>query len=82
MSQDRQPPRVVFRVRAGRQEFTCRGYLVWEGGIVSAIAETADDDGFVPEKVRLEESDLELKHDAAGEWYQYHGFVIVPPVGF
>jgi hypothetical protein len=82
MSEDRQPPPVVFRVRAGRQQFTCRGHLVWEGGIVFAVAETADDDGFVPDKVRLEESDLELKHDADGDWYLYHGTVFVPPGGF
>jgi len=75
-------PRVVFQVRAGRHQFTCRGHLVWEGGIVFAIAESAEDEGYVPEKVRLEESDLELKRDETGEWYQYHGFVIAPPMGF
>lgn len=71
-------PRVVFRVRAGRSEYTCRGHLVWEGGIVHAIPDLDDDSPFMPDKVRLEESDLELKHDPAnGDWYQYHGFVFV-----
>lgn len=83
MAQDDQPPPVVFRVRAGRQAFTCRGHLVWEGGIVYAVGETADDGMFAPDRVRLEESDLELKHDDAGRpWYQYHGFVVVPETGF
>ena len=80
MSQENLP--VVFRVRAGKHQFTCRGHLVWEGGIVFAIAETAEDGGYVPDKVRLEESDLELKHDETGNWYLYHGFVIAPPIGF
>src|SRR4029077_17577390 len=63
MSDDHEHPPVVFRIRVGRQEFTCKGHLVWEGGIVFAVAESADDGAFLPEKVRLEESDLELKHD-------------------
>lgn len=74
------PPEVVFRVRVGPHQFTCRGHLVWEGGIVYAVAETTDDGPFVPEKVRIEESDLELRRDDERncDWYQYHGFVVVP----
>ncbi len=83
MAQDNKHPQVVFRVRAGKQTFTCKGHLVWEGGIVYAIGETADDGMFAPDKVRLEESDLELKYDDSGQpWYQYHGFVFVPEMGF
>jgi hypothetical protein len=80
MSDDHEHPPVVFRIRVGRQEFTCKGHLVWEGGIVFAVAESADDGAFLPEKVRLEESDLELKHDAelGRDWYLYHGYVVVP----
>ena len=80
MSDDVDAPLVVFRVRFGRQEFTCRGRLVWEGGIVFAVPDQSDSDFFVPERVRLEESDLELKHDDAtgGDWYQYHGFIVLP----
>lgn len=77
MSQPQQHPPVVFRVRAGRQEFTCTGHLEWEGGIVVAVVESAEDGAFVPDRIRLEESDLELKHDEAGRpWYQYHGYVV------
>jgi hypothetical protein len=75
-----EPPRVVFRVRFGRDSYTCRGHLVWEGGIVYAIAEEMPDDcPFLPDRVRLEESDLELNHDDATNrsWYQYHGFVFI-----
>ncbi len=81
MSDDHEPPSVVFQVRFGRDQFTCKGHLVWEGGIVYAIADMSDDDSFfVPERVRLEESDLELKHDSetGRDWYQYHGFIVVP----
>lgn len=82
MSHDGENPPVVFRVRVGRQEFTCTGHLVWEGGIVFAVADETDDGMFIPEKVRLEESDLELKHDGeqGGDWYQYHGFVVLPNI--
>ena len=83
MAQNDERPPVVFRVRVGRQEFTCRGHLIWEGGIVFAVAEMADDDGFfLPEKVRLEESDLELRHDdeTNRDWYLYHGFVVLPNI--
>ncbi len=76
---EQEHPRVVFRVRLGRQAYTCKGHLVWEGGIVYAVPDMDDDSPFLPEKVRLEESDLELKHDDAAnrDWYQYHGFVVV-----
>ena len=82
MSDDHEHPSVVFRVRLGRQEFTCRGHLVWEGGIVFAVPDMDDDGIFVPEKVRLEESDLELKHDDElnRDWYQYHGFIVLPNI--
>jgi hypothetical protein len=84
MNEHSEHPPVVYRVRAGKYQFTCRGHLVWEGGIVYAIGESAEGDGFVPEKVRLEESDLELRHDGelGRDWYQYHGFVVVPDIGF
>jgi len=79
MSDDAEAPLVVFRVRFGRQEFTCSGRLVWEGGIAFAIPDQSDSDVFVPERARLEESDLELKHDGEnGDWYQYHGFIVLP----
>lgn len=74
-------PRVVYRARVGKDQFTCRGHLVWEGGIVYAIGESVDDDRFFPpDRVALEESDLELRHDpgAGGDYYVYHGFVVVP----
>ena len=61
MADEAEGPPVVFRVRVGREEFTCRGHLVWEGGIVFAVPEMTDDGMFVPEKVKLEESDLELQ---------------------
>jgi hypothetical protein len=82
MADNDENPRVVFRVRIGRQEFTCNGHLVWEGGIVFAVADETDDGMFIPEKVRLEESDLELKHDddLNREWSLYHGFVVVPNI--
>ena len=83
MSDDNEAPAVVFRVRYGRDQFTCRGHLLWEGGICFAIPDMTDDDNFfVPERVRLEESDLELKHDSetGRDWYQYHGFIVLPYV--
>jgi hypothetical protein len=82
MSDDEKHPSVVFRVRAGRQEFTCTGHLIWEGGIVFAVADMTDNSIFVPEKLKLEESDLELKHDDEldRDWYLYHGYVVVPNI--
>jgi hypothetical protein len=82
MSDDKQPPSVIFRIRVGREEFTCRGHLIWEGGIVFAVPEMSDDSMFVPKKVKLEESDLELKRDdeTGRDWYQYHGYVVVPNI--
>jgi hypothetical protein len=80
MPEEREPPAVVFRVRFGKELFTCRGHLVWEGGIVYAITEEMPDDcPFVPDRLKLEESDLELQHDDVTnrDWYQYHGFVVV-----
>jgi hypothetical protein len=72
-------PPVVFTVRCGKEQFTCRGHLVWEGGIVYAIAEEMPDDcPFLPDRVRIEEGDLELKHDGSGrDGYQYHGLVFI-----
>ena len=73
MPDDSEAPEVVFRVRYGRDQFTCRGHLVWEGGIVYAVPEMTDDDNFfVPERMPLEESDLELRHDkdTGRDWYQ------------
>jgi len=80
MPQEGENPAVVYRVRMGRHIFTCRGHLVWEGGIVYAIGESAEDEAFFPpDRVRLEESDLELVRDEDGrEWYRYHGFVMAP----
>lgn len=82
MPDDEEHPSVVFRVRAGRQEFTCTGHLIWEGGIVFAVADMTDESIFVPEKLKIEESDLELKHDEESnrDWYLYHGFVVVPNI--
>ena len=70
---------VVFRVRFGREEFTCRGHLVNDGGILHAVVEEIPDDcPFPPDQVRLDESELELKRDeAGGAWYQYHGFIYI-----
>ena len=71
---------VVFKIRFGREIFTCKGHLVWEGGIVHAIVdEIPDNCPFPPDRVRLEESDLELMHDeeTGRDWYQYHGFIVV-----
>ena len=74
-----QNPRVVFRVRVGKNDYTCKGYLMRDGGLVYGIPdETPQDCPFLPDRVRLEESDLELKHDAVdGDWYQYHGYIFV-----
>ena len=83
MSDNEQGLPVVFRVRYGRDTFPCRGFVEWEGGICYAVPDPADDNSsFVPGRVRLEESDLELRHDAESgrEWYQYHGFIVVPYV--
>jgi hypothetical protein len=76
---DEENLRVVFRVRFGREQFTCRGHLVREGGIVYAVVEEMPDDcPFPPDRVKIEESDLELKHDAVnGDYYQHHGFIFV-----
>lgn len=83
MSEEGAPPPVVYHVRVGRQQFACRGHLVWEGGLVYAVGEDAEDGFFVPERVPLEESDLELKHDSetGRDWYQYHGFIVLPDTG-
>ncbi|HVC55834.1 MAG TPA: hypothetical protein VND95_07750 [Stellaceae bacterium] len=79
MPPDNENAAVVFRVRFGKEQFTCKGHLVREGGIVYAVVdEIPDDCPFPPDRVKLEEDDLELKHDAAnGDWYQYHGYVFV-----
>jgi hypothetical protein len=79
MPDNSEPPMVMFRVRSGRQVFMCRGRLVWEGGIVIAVTEEVEDGVFMPDRVRLEESDLELQHDDEnGDWYLYHGLIFVP----
>ena len=71
-------PRVVFRVRVGKDVYNCRGHLVWDRGLVYAIPEYDDNTPFLPDRISLEESDLELQHDAVnGDWYQYHGFIYV-----
>jgi hypothetical protein len=37
-----------------------------------------DDCPFPPDRVRIEEGDLELKQDESGrDWYQYHGFIFI-----
>jgi hypothetical protein len=80
MVEDGENPPVVFRVKFGREQFTCRGRLVWEGGIVYAIVdEMPDDCPFPPDRVKIEEDDLELKHDSetGRDYYQYHGFVFI-----
>lgn len=77
--QQEEPSLVVFRVRFGRKQFTCKGHLVRQGGIVYAVVdEMPDDCPFPPDQVKLEESDLELKHDEdGGAYYQHHGFIFV-----
>lgn len=73
-----QNPRVVFRVRAGKDTYNCRGHLVRDRGLVYAIPEMDDDTPFMPDRISLEESDLELRHDLAnGDWYYYHGFIYI-----
>lgn len=76
---DQPPSRVVFRVRFGKDAFTCKGHLVREGGIVYGVVdEMPEGCPFPPDRVRLEESDLELKHDPeTGPYFQYHGFIFV-----
>jgi hypothetical protein len=79
MFRDGEYPPVVFRVRVGREQFTLKGRLQREGGVVYAtVEEMPDDCPFLPDRIRLEEDDLELKHDAAGgeDYYQYHGWVV------
>ena len=80
MSDNSGPMMVVFRVRSGRQVFVCRGRLVWEGGVAVAETEEAEDGFFPPDRVRLEESDLELRHDdeTGSDFYLYHGLIFVP----
>ena len=69
---------VVFRVRFGKEIFTCKGRLVRDRGATYAIVdEIPDDCPFPPDRVRLEEEDLELKQADAGAFYQYHGFVFI-----
>jgi Fe-S-cluster-containing hydrogenase component 2 len=77
--QQEEPSSVVFRVRFGREQFTCKGHLVREGGIVYAVVdEMPDNCPFPPDQVKLEESDLELKHNEdGGAYYQHHGFIFV-----
>jgi len=77
--QQEEPSLVVFRVRFGREQFTCKGHLVREGGIVYAVVdEMPDDCPFPPDRVKLEESGLELKYDEdGGAYYQHHGFIFV-----
>ena len=77
--QQEEPSLVVFHMRFGREQFTCKGHLVREGGIVYAVVdEMPDDCPFPPDQVKLEESDLELKHDEnGGAYYQHHGFIFV-----
>jgi hypothetical protein len=77
MADDENLP-VRFRVRIGKDVYNCRGQLVRERGLVYAIPEPDDDSPFLPDRVSLEESDLELRHDAAeGDYYQYHGFIYI-----
>jgi hypothetical protein len=70
---------VVFRVRFGKEIFTCKGVLARDRGAIHAIVhEIPDDCPFPPDQVRLEEENLELKHDPeTGDYYQYHGFIFV-----
>ena len=75
---DEQTSRVVFRVRFGKETFTCKGTLVRDRGVLHAtVDEIPDDCPFPPDRVRLEEEDLELKRDPAGDYYQYHGFIFI-----
>jgi len=70
---------VVFRVRFGKEIYTCKGLLARDRGALYAIVqEIPDDCPFPPDQVRLEEENLELKHDPdIGDYYQYHGFIFV-----
>ena len=69
---------VVFKVRFGTETFTCKGRLVRDRGATYAIVdEIPDDCPFPPDRVRLEEEDLELKQDPGGDYYQYPGFVFI-----
>ena len=75
---DEQTSRVIFRVRFGKETFTCKGTLVRDRGVLHAnVDEIPDDCPFPPDRVRLEEEDLELKHDPEGDYYQYHGFIFI-----
>jgi len=74
---EQQPTRVHFRVRIGKDVYQCRGQLVRDRGLVYAIPEPDDDSPFLPDRVNLEESDLELTQDDAGAYYRYHGFIYV-----
>ena len=45
---------------------------------IEIVDEMPDDCPFPPDQVKLEESDLELKHDErGGAYYQHHGFIFV-----
>jgi len=80
MPENGAPPAVVFRVRFGKDAFTCKGRLVREGGVAYAVVEEIPDDcPFPPDRVRIEEDDLELKPGDAGtpDWYEYHGFIFI-----
>jgi len=80
MSQDGPPPAVTFRVRFGKDQFACKGHLEWDRGIVHAVVdEIPDDCPFPPDRVRLDEGDLELKpgQDGAPDRYEYHGFIYI-----
>ncbi len=81
MGEDRAPPVVIFRVRSSKDQFACKGHLEWDGGIVYAVVDEIPDDCpfFPPDRVRLEEGDLELKPGEEGipDWYEYHGFVYI-----
>ena len=71
---------VVFRLRFGKDLFSCKGHLEMDRGAVYAVVEEIPDDcPFPPDRVRIEESDLELKsgEDGAPDWYQYHGFIYI-----
>jgi hypothetical protein len=69
---------VIFNVRFGKETFTCKGILTRDRGLIYAIVtEMPDDCPFPPDQVRLEEEDLELKRDPAGDYYQYHGSIFI-----
>lgn len=80
MPLDRENAPVVFRVRFGKEQFTCRGRLTWDRGIVHAVIdEMPDDCPFPPDRVKIEEDALELKRDpdTGDEWYEHHGFIFI-----